>query len=154
MAGIDWTARRAVDVAIASEFTAILLDDGTLQVHNDGAIQNWSLAPLGGAKIVQMSAGNNCVAVLLDNGKVMVRGTNSRGSLGVGNTNTINTFTDVSGINWSIEKAAYVYLHQDTDQTYIVMRDGSLYMAGNHPANGMLGLTPIVTGKQIGRAHV
>ncbi len=146
ISGIDWNTNRAVDVAIASNTTAILLNDGSIKVISSAAsgVQNWSTVPFGGAKVVQMTAGNGYVAVLLDNGKVMVRGVNDFGQLAQDNTNTVTTFSEVTGIDWTTKTAASVYAPADFAQLYIIMTDGSLFFCGRH-ANNTLGLTTPLT---------
>jgi alpha-tubulin suppressor-like RCC1 family protein len=140
--GIDWTKRKAIDVAVANYTTAMLLDNGDLYVMNN-TLSKWTLPPLNGAKIVQMSAGNGCVALLLDSGKVIVRGSNPSGRLGVGvQPNVASEFKDVSGIDWSTQKAASVHIHKFQNMMFIVMTDGSLYISGRtYLNNQILGLT-------------
>lgn len=142
ISGVDWNVSKALLVGVASNMTAFLLNDGTVRVMSSqsSTLQTWSTAPIGSAKVVQIAVGQGYVALLLDNGKVMVRGSNNNGQLAQGNTNAVNVFSDVSGIDWNSKTVSSIYAPPDANQLYIVMTDGSLFFSGQHPATNMLGL--------------
>jgi alpha-tubulin suppressor-like RCC1 family protein len=146
ISGIDWNTNSAVNVAVATSTTAILLNDGSIKVisSTESGVQDWSTVPFGGAKVVQMTAGQNYVAVVLDNGKVMVRGSNNFGQLAQDNTSNVTVFSEVKGIDWTTKTAASVYAPAEFAQLYIIMTDGSLFFCGRH-ANDTLGLTTPLT---------
>lgn len=143
MLGIDWTTKKALKIATSQNMSAILLNDNTLRVYGftlEGTYStvpiNYSLAPIGSAKIVDMKCGSGCVFLLLDNGKVMARGGNNWGQLGNGTFNTSNTtFTDVSGINYLTNPVKAISTDSNQARVSLVMQDGTVMFIGNNNNN-------------------
>ena len=148
MLGIDWTTKKALKIATGSNISAILLNDNTLRVYGwtlEGTYStvpiNYSLAPIGSAKIVDIKCGSGCVFLLLDNGKVMARGQNNSGQLGNGTQYEGNTiFTDISGINYLTNPVKAISTDSNQGRVSLVMQDGTVMFIGNNHDN-YFGLT-------------
>lgn len=148
MLGIDWSTKKALKIALSGNMSAILLNDNTLRVYGstiEGTYStvpiNYSLAPIGSAKIVDIKCGSSCVFLLLDNGKVMSRGSNNWGQLGNGtDSNSNTTFIDISGINYLTNPVKAISTDSNQARVSLVMQDGTVMFLGNNSNDNYFGL--------------
>ena len=113
------TGRTAAQIAAGSEFTAVLLDNGTIKCwgrndygqlgYGDGNSRGDNPGEMGdalpavdlgtGRTAAQIAAGSEFTAVLLDNGTIKCWGRNNYGQLGYGDTENRGDNSDEMGDN-------------------------------------------------------
>jgi hypothetical protein len=143
------TYPKAISVGCGSNYTAILMDDGTVLVcgsntngqlgRNNIANRSTVVSVLGiSSQAIAVACGQFHTAILMNDGTVRGCGFNSTGQLG--QNNIVNKFTVVSVLGISSQAIAIACGDQ---HTAILMNDGTLHVCGLN-TGGQLGLNNIV----------
>jgi alpha-tubulin suppressor-like RCC1 family protein len=132
----------AVAVASGSQFTAVLLADGTVRTFgrnvfgelgvNDTTQRNTPVQVLNISTVTAVACGGYHVIVLLANGTVRTFGYNANGQLGVNDTTPRSTPVQVFGISSSA-----VAIAGGRDYTVVLLADGTVRTFGRNFFGGL-----------------
>ena len=141
---------QAVAVACGANFTAVLMNDGTVRVcgvnnnaqlgQNDLVTRSTVVSILGiSSQAIAVACGVNSTTVLINDGTVRVCGRNDNGQLGQNDLVTRSTVVSILGISSQAVAIACGAYH-----TLVLLNDGTVRACGLNN-NGQLGQNDLVT---------